>query len=201
MITARYPVLHAEICKLAPVPVEEWRLLEAHFSPKKVRKGELLLKPGDEASLWAFILSGLMRHYYVDKNGDEATKAFRTKGEMSAAYAELLLGVPSRTYVEAVEESELLVVDFNRVSGLYKRNACWQELGRRIAELHYVNKERREFEFLQLSATERYLAFDLEYPGLSERIPQYHIASYLGITPVALSRIAAGLRKKTKKKR
>jgi len=108
------------------------------------------------------------------------------------------MDIPCRSHIQAMEDSELLIGDYDRMKKLYARNAGWQELGRRIAENFYVGKERREYELLQLSASERYLMFDQEYPGLARRIPQYYVASYLGITPVALSRIVSRL--KTKKR-
>jgi len=178
------------------LPPEQWRALGAMLVPKRVAKGERFLDEGEPANPFAVVRSGLLRFFYVDADGSEATKAFRGPCELAAAYSEMLLGIPSRTIIEALEDTEMLVGDYARVSTLYARNPCWQEVGRRIAEHYYVEKERREFELLQLSATERYLRFSQAYPGLLGRIPQYHVASYLGITPVALSRIVSRLRKK-----
>ncbi|RME51917.1 MAG: Crp/Fnr family transcriptional regulator, partial [Deltaproteobacteria bacterium] len=71
----------------------------------------------------------------------------------------------------------------------YDEHPCWQVAARKIAEEHYVKKNRREFEFMQLSADSRYEAFLEAHADLLPRLSQYHIAAYLGITPVALSRI------------
>lgn len=171
------------------VPPQEWLKLERELRPLKLPRGEFFLRPGDDADRVAVVRSGLVRFYYVDRDGREATKAFRGAGELVAAYSELLTGKPSRTHIQAVEDTELLTLDHARLRALYGAHPCWQELGRRIAEEHYVNKEQREYEFLQLSALERYRQFEERYPGLAARLPQYHIASYLGITPVALSRL------------
>ena len=65
----------------------------------------------------------------------------------------------------------------------------WQRLGRKIAELHYVGKEKREHSFLTMSATDRYLQMVEQYPGIEGRLAQFHLASYLGITASALNRI------------
>lgn len=178
------------------VPADEWRALEALLSLLRLRKGAFFVKPGDPSGRIGVVRKGLLRFYYVDASGSEATKAFRGPGELAAAYAEMLLGAPSRTFVEALEDSEVLIADYARFKRLYDRHHCWQALGRRVAERFYLAKEQREFEFLQLSAEERYRRFDQEYPGLAGRIPQYHVASYLGITPVALSRIVSRLKKR-----
>lgn len=184
----RYP----EIWKLTSVPAEEWVKLERDLRPASLRRGEFFLRPGEDANRAAIVLRGLLRFYYVDPDGAEATKAFRGPHEMAAAYSELLTGKPSRTNIQAVEDSDLLVVDFRRVKSLYGKHPSWERLGRRIAEEHFIQKEQREFEFLQLPALERYKLFEAKYPGLLARIPQYHVASYLGITAVALSRLKAG---------
>ncbi|UPT74855.1 MAG: hypothetical protein M0D55_03830 [Elusimicrobiota bacterium] len=81
------------------------------------------------------------------------------------------------------------MVRYDRITALYKDHACWQELGRVVAEDHYRQRERREQELLMNSATERLESFHKERPDLFDRLPKKIIASYLGITPVALSRI------------
>ena len=89
----------------------------------------------------------------------------------------------------ALMDSELLVIRFRDFEALFDRHACWERVGRKIAEGMFISKERRERELLMLSAEERYRLFLGRYKHLEKRIPQYQIAAYLGITPVALSRI------------
>jgi len=185
----RHPDIFAAVRRLAPVPPEQWVKLEAHLRPRRLAKGRAFIEPGQPSVEAAIVVSGLFRFYYTDAEGREATKAFRGPGEMLAAYAELLDKRPSRTTIEALEDSEILVVRHERVAALYKVHACWQELGRVIAEDHYRQRERREQELLLDSATKRYRTFLKEKPELAAKLPQKIIASYLGITPVALSRI------------
>ncbi len=189
MPSLRYPDLHARFRKLADIPVEEWQRLESLVRPRRLKKGELFIEAGADARGFGIILSGLMRVYYTDRKGAEATRSFRGAFDIVGAFSELLLGGPSRVSVSALEDTELLTGNYDAFARLYPRHASWQELGRKLAERLYITKEKREFEFLRLSAAERYAAFRRENPGLVERVPQYHIASYLGITPVALSRI------------
>lgn len=189
MSPPRYPELYARFRKLADIPAEEWLRLESLLRPRRLKKGELFIEAGGDARGFGIILSGLTRVYYTDSKGVEATRAFRGAFDVVGAFSELLLGGPSRVSVQALEDTELLAGNYDAFARLYPRHAAWQELGRKLAERLYITKEKREFEFLRLSATERYEAFCRENPGLAERVPQYHIASYLGITPVALSRI------------
>ncbi len=193
----RHPDIFEVVRRLAPIPPEQWVKLEAHLRPRLLSKGDRFIEPGQPSAEAAIVVSGLFRFYYTDAEGREATKAFRGPGEMLAAYAELLDRRPSRTTIEALEDSEIMVVRYDRVTALYKSHACWQELGRVIAEDHYRQRERREQELLLDSATERYRSFLKEKPELAARLSQKLIASYLGITPVALSRISAAARRRS----
>lgn len=187
----RHPKIFAAVRRLALIPPEQWVKLEVHLRPRRLAKGRTFIEPGQPSAEAAIVVSGLFRFYYTDADGREATKAFRGPGELLAAYAELLDKRPSRTTIEALEDSEIMVVRYERVTALYESHACWQELGRVIAEDHYRQRERREQELLLDSATERYRTFLSEKPDLAARLSQKIIASYLGITPVALSRISA----------
>lgn len=184
---------YAKAPKLADA---HWRAIEGLLRPRRLSKGDFFVKPGEPAREVGIVRSGLLRFYYTDADGSEATKAFRGPGELAAPYAELLLGVPARTHIQALEDCALLVADYARLHALLDKDVELQRVARLIAEHYYVVKERREYELLQLSAEERFLRFDREYPGLAARIPQYHVASYLGVTPVALSRIVSRRRKK-----
>lgn len=195
-----HPRVYDAIRRLAEVPPEQWRRLEGYLRPRRLDKGDFFIEPGQPSTEAAIVVSGLLRFYYTDTEGREATKAFRGPGELVAAYAELLDKRPSRTAIEALEDTELLVVRHDRVTALYKDHACWQELGRVIAEDHYRQRERREQELLLNSATERWRDFMKEKPELAAKLPQKIIASYLGITPVALSRITAAGRGGKKKR-
>lgn len=192
---ATYGGLLAAPAALPRIPEAEWRRFEGLLRPARLSKGDFFIRPGDPARTFALVLSGLLRFYYIDRTGKEATKAFRGAYELAAAYPEMLLGIASRSHVEALEDCELLVGRYEDLKGLYRRHACWLEVGRLSAEQYFIAKERREFEFLQQSAAERYQAFLREQPVLAARLPQYQIASYLGITPVALSRIVGRLRR------
>ncbi len=194
----RYPLILKAVQRLAPVPPEQWVRLESFLRPRSLAKGRTFIEPGQPSNEAAIVVSGLFRFYYTDASGREATKAFRGPGELVAAYAELLDRRPSRTTIEALEDSEVMVVRYERVTALYKSHACWQELGRVIAEDHYRQRERREQELLLNSATERWKTFLNEKPVLAEKLPQKIIASYLGITPVALSRISNAERRTMK---
>jgi len=96
--------------------------------------------------------------------------------------------------VEAVEETRLFVLDWSELEALYARHVCWQIVGRRFAETTLLEREARAHELLTLSATERFERFCASHRALLPRLRNYDIASYLGITPVSLSRLRARAR-------
>ncbi|MFP2956721.1 Crp/Fnr family transcriptional regulator [Myxococcus sp. 1LA] len=192
----RYPQLFEHIAALTPLPASEWLKAEALTREQSLEKRALFLRPGDPADRFALVLQGVFRAVRVSAKGEESIKAFRTEGELIGAYAEMLQGQPSMTAIEALEPSRVLVFQAQDLQVLEAGHPCWVQLARRVAERHYILKERREQEFLDLSAEERLERFWQEHPHLHGRVPQRDVAAYLGITEVALSRIVSRRRKR-----
>jgi CRP-like cAMP-binding protein len=185
----------ASLQHLAPIPDAEWRFARTLLRPTRLAKGEHLTRQGEVATEFGWIHRGLVRKYYVDAGGRERVRGFAAEGQIAGAYASLLTRAPATLSVQAAEPTELLVMDAAQLDALYARHVCWQQVGRRIAEQLFVERERREHQLLTLSATERYEAFLREHPQLAKRVPRHQVAAYLGITPVSLSRLAARLRR------
>ncbi|WP_239615589.1 Crp/Fnr family transcriptional regulator [Cohnella mopanensis] len=183
------PALYEGIQRLSPIPIEEWNVFRQFAFPKTVAKNAHLVREGEQVDSIAICMSGLFRLYYTTPDGGEFNKSFCAKHEFLASYSSLLLGTSSFFSIQALVDSELIVVRYSDFQSLFTRHVCWERLGRILTEQLFVKKETRERELLLLSAEERYRLFNAKYGHLAEQIPQYHIASYLGITPVALSRI------------
>lgn len=177
------------VSRFSDIPETEWLWFSSKLQRQTVRKHGHFIRSGDQARSIAFCSEGLFRFYYDLEQGEEKNKSFCGNGEFVAAFSSLLLQEPSRFHIQALEDSELWVTSYTDFVSLYERHPCWERLQRRLAERLFVKKEQREMELLLCSAEQRYRIFIREYPDLHKRIPQYHIASYLGITPVALSRI------------
>ncbi len=192
----KHSALYKAICGLSPVSPAQWERAEAIAKERSFRKKEHFLEPGDPSDRFGFVLQGVFRSYRVSANGEESVKAFRAEGELVGAYAELLQGVPSLTFIEALEDGRVLVFRRSDMEKLEAGHPCWSALARRVAEQQFILKERREQEFLDLSAEERLERFQKEHPHLEGRVSQRDIAAYLGITPVALSRIVSRRRKR-----
>lgn len=188
--------LRTRLSSLAPLSARTWKALLQLGQRRRLPRGGFFVRPGESATHFGVVLRGLLRHYYVDAGGRESVKAFRGPMEVSAPYAELIQRRPSRTYIEALTETELLVFRFEDFESAAEDSLELQRLARRFSEVHFVQKEQREYEFLMLSAEERYRQFCARMPELVQHIPQHQVASYIGITPVALSRIRARSRRR-----
>jgi CRP-like cAMP-binding protein len=107
----------------------------------------------------------------------------------AGSFHSLIRQQPCGFFIQALEKTETIVLPNRVLNEFYDRHACWEQLGRKNAEQLVLIKEAREKELLLDSLEVRYQRFLKEFPGLANRIPQYHIASFLGVTDVALSRI------------
>ena len=166
------------------------RLFQIHT----LNRGEFFVRAGDVPQTIGFVISGILRLYYIDPNGNEFTKSFCAENSFVAAYSALLMNQPSRLFIQALEDAKLLIADYSTYRSLLDSQAGLQQLNCKIAEFLFIKKERRESALLLDDAKTRYLSFLEEYPGLEARLKQHHIASYLGMTPVTLSRIRARLK-------
>lgn len=178
----------------AGIPQEEQDKLLKRLNSITIRKDEYFLRAGEVPQRIGFNVSGLMRLFYIDSNGTERIKHFCIENTLAISYSAFLLREESKLYIQAIEDTKLLTINYETYCEILDSHACWQTVLRKFAELLYIIKEKREHEFLMNSAQERYLQFLEDYPNIKERLNNYHIASYLGITPESLSRIRTNLK-------
>jgi len=180
---------------VADIPREEQDKLLKRLNSITVKKNEYFLRAGDVPQRIGFNVSGLMRLFYIDSNGTEFIKHFCMENTLAISFSAFLLREESKFSIQAIEDTKLLTINYETYREILDSHVCWQIVSRKLAELLYIIKEKREYELLMNSAQERYLQFLEDYPNLEERLNNYHIASYLGITPESLSRIRTNLRK------
>jgi len=171
------------------IPEDEWEYLVPHLMECRFEKNDYLIRAGDVAKSFYFIVEGLVRFFYSTEDGKEFNKSFAMENGYAGSFHSLVLQAPCGFFIQALERTSTLVLPNPLLRELYERHSCWERLGRRNAENLVIVKEAREKELPLDSLETRYRRFLKEYPGLADRIPQYHIASYLGVTNVALSRI------------
>ncbi|MBI9075249.1 MAG: Crp/Fnr family transcriptional regulator [Desulfatibacillum sp.] len=175
-------------------PDEEWDKLKALFRPLHVPKHEFFIRAGEKPHMLGAIASGLFRTFCITDKGDERILAFRQEGQILGGYAPYLMNQDNWYSIQALEDSELLCFSFGDLETLSAGHPCWEKFIHNYTVRMFLEKECRERSLLMEDAAARYLSFLEGNPGLADRISQYHIASYLGISPVSLSRIRSGLK-------
>jgi CRP-like cAMP-binding protein len=159
------------------------------FQPEQFRKGNHFIREGDVPNKIAFVAHGLMKYYYIDRDGNEWIKHFTAESDFAASYASFLFQTPSLYYIEALEDTTVLSVAHHVYRDKIDRSKIWSLIARRYTEKIYQEKEKREASFLKEDGTGRYRSFLRDYPHLVDRITLKDTASYLGLTQVSLSRI------------
>ena len=168
---------------------EQWEKLQAIFKLRSADSKEMIGFPGDSEHELIFVGQGLLRFYYLSADGKENNKAFIAENQFAGPLASAALGLPLYYGIEALEDTAFLVANFSDFTNLYDEDIVFERLGRKLAELLLIRKELRTRSLLEKTAGERYTDLLAEHPELIQRVPQYHLASYLGITEVSLSRL------------
>lgn len=159
------------------------------FIKKKYTRNQLLVSEGELWDKVFYIHKGILRLFYIDIKGREFNKGFYWEEQLAWPIAPCAQKYPSLFYIATIEETELQVCPFNVFRTWLLNNGVWEKFALKQIEEFIEHKFGREHQFLVNSATERFEKFCLEYPDLIKRIPDYHLASYLGISNVSLSRI------------
>ena len=161
----------------------------ALFTGREYQRKQILLMAGEKWDKVFFIRKGIVRLYYTDQEGKEFNKGFFSEGQLVWPVAPSARKNKSLFFISALEDIKVSVCGFSAFYSFLNRLGFWEKFALQYAELFSDEKFLREYEFLIHSASKRYLNFCTEHPELAQRIPDYHLASYLGITNVSLSRI------------
>jgi len=168
-------------------------LIETFFSSKKLRKRQYHLQEGEVCKHLVFVAKGLLRTYNTDEKGNEHMSIFGWEGWWLSDFNSFLSGEPAVFNIDAIEDSELLMLSRNDYDALTLAVPIMDRYFRILYQNSLVTKERRLMSTITHSAEERYLELSASNPQIIERIPQNLIASYLGIAPETLSRIKKNL--------
>lgn len=175
------------------IPEACWREIAALTEVKAYSKHHYFAEAGDRPTALAFVCQGTFRAFYRNAEGNEYNKTFFTDNTFMIALTSIVTGEANRINIQALEDAVVLQLDYRKFTRLFDTYPLLERLTRKVIEHEWVKKEVREIRLVLNDATERYQFFLQEHPGLENRIPQYHIASYLGVTPIQLSRIRAKL--------
>jgi len=168
---------------------EEFGYFSSLLQAKRLRKKQFLLEEGEVCSHECFVNSGCLRMYKLNEKGQEHIIQFAVTDWWIGDQYSFLTGEPSGYFIDALEESEVLLIEKNRLEQVYERVPKFERFFRIAFQNSYVALQRRILAGLSQTAEEKYLDFINRYPELEQKIPQHQVASYLGITPESLSRI------------
>ena len=184
------------LSEILEIPRNEVTQCSSFYETKSVAKNEFLLKDGEVCNATYFVEKGLLRMYSIDKHGKEHIIQFAPEKWLISDRSSLYFNEKSKYYIEAVEDSEVLLLKndfFSNISLSFPNSAGNNDL---LLQKHIRNLQNRVNSLLAETAEERYMNFIKMYPDILLRVPQWMVASYLGITPESLSRVRKELARK-----
>jgi CRP-like cAMP-binding protein len=165
------------------------REAEPHLRAAEVPRQTVLLAAGDTPDVSGLVVSGVVREYYLQPDGVEHTRHFALAGDTFGSISDAIAGRPACAQVCVESDAVVLLLPWPVIEQLAARSREWERCRHRIVEDLCVRRSTREYELLALDAMGRYLALLERHPRIEESVPLRYIASYLGITPVHLSRL------------
>ncbi len=176
--------------------IVEWNILKLKLKIERYKKGDTIHVMGDICTKLAFINSGLARAYMISENGKDYTWSIFFNDENSQMvnlfvvdYDSFINKRESSLYIEVLEDCELVTLEHSDIEFLYKRFKNGERFGRLMSQEAYSHLHNMVIDRQLKSAKERFNDFMQTTPYLLEKVPQYHIATFLGITPQHLSRL------------
>jgi CRP-like cAMP-binding protein len=184
-----FDLLFKAINEKVTLTEDEQETCKTFFTPKKLRKKQYLLQQDDVCKYTAFVEKGVLRSYAIDDKGSEHIVQFALEGWWVSDIYSFLTSEPSIFNIDALEDSELLLLTKKTNEDMLQRIPKMERYFRILSQNSLVALQRRLIGSLSKSAEEKYTNLVETYPNIIQRVPQHMIASYLGVTPETLSRI------------
>lgn len=188
-------IIYSLLQKVTGFSEEEMGIFLNRFKEKNIRKKTTILSYGKVAQEVYFVIRGCMRLYY-DKDGVDISAFFFTENMFAGAYDSFTTKTKSRHSIETVEDCHCLSITYNSLQSLYVELPKMNELIRKVLEKRFFELHQLFTSQILDSPEERYLNLLKERPDLLQRVPQHQIATFLGVTPVSLSRIRSRVSKR-----
>ena len=177
------------INKYTDLTLEEQSILSARFKIRKYLKGQFVVQNGDTCKYENFVLSGCLKTFYIDNEGLEHIVMFAVENWWTADMGSFITQTPADFNIQCIENSYLAQIHYDDLEQLYLQVPKLERFFRIIIQKAFVSSQKRIINNFSLPAKERYLQFREQYPQIEQRVPQYMVASYLGITKEFLSKI------------
>jgi CRP-like cAMP-binding protein len=156
---------------------------------RTLNKKDFLITEGATCNFIGIVVAGVMRSYIRGGESAEFNNDFYFERDFVSAYTSFLTSRPTNCNIQALTDVNIVYITSEQYQALVSRDNEWLKLGKYIAETFFIRKCKRETSFLKHSAAKRLESVLQLYPGIEQRVSQYHIASYLGVKPESLSRI------------
>lgn len=187
-ISSRVEVLKSRLKQLLPLSDLELTNFMKGMVIRHFNKGDVILRGGEVERYLSIIISGITRHYIINK-GDDINFEFFFEYEFCSSYTSFIERKPSAFFIEALEATTLACFSYEFLNDLYNSNPGSNRFGRIAVEQYFIWREKRELSLLTDTAIERYKKLLDKNPEYVTMIPLKHLASYLNIKPESLSRI------------
>ena len=169
--------------------MEEIKFFFENVKIENFKKGEYFHNSEKICKKVGLVKSGLLKSYVIDENVNEKIIEFYPESSFVSAFTSFITQEKTNWNIQAIEDSEILIISKDFLEDLYKRDNCWALFGLKIFERQTLKKCNREKSLLVNNATERYLIFREQYESIENRLTLNQIAMYIGIQPESLSRI------------
>jgi len=181
------------INKYISLTADEEIILLSNVVQRNYLKDQYISQQGDICKSVNFIIFGCTKTFYLDLEGQEHIVMFSIEDWWTSDLGSFITQAPSNFNVQCIENTKLIQFSFENLEHLYKEIPKLERLFRKIVERAFVASQKRIIRNFSLTAKERYQNFRQEYPKIEQRVPQYMIASYLGVTKEFLSKIKSQL--------
>ncbi|MEM1260226.1 MAG: Crp/Fnr family transcriptional regulator [Bacteroidota bacterium] len=176
------------IDRIHPMRSADWNFFSSKLQQRTLKKNTVLIKIGEVENYLSFVSEGIVR-FYIPQEENDLTFGFLFENEFVTAYDSFITQTPSQYQIETLTHTTLWQISYGDLQEVYQKTESGNAIGRRMAEKMFLIKSKREVALLSKTAEERYLNLFQERPKLLKQIPLKYIASYIGVTPQALSRI------------
>jgi len=189
-MSENHEILRTYLTNFAALTEKDIADSQAFWKPRKIKKGDFFNLQFMVCNDLGLVVKGIFRIYYSNPETDEETNIFFfSENQFVVSFRSFVTRIACHYFIQAMEESEIIFITHRDLTGLYETHPNWARFGRLLAEQFFSYSQTRTEELLFLSPEQRYIRLLDEHPNIINRIPAYHIASFLGITNPSLSRI------------
>jgi CRP-like cAMP-binding protein len=184
-----------KISKFLPIDDDGLEKVLNNINIKEIPSGTILLSEGEISTKLFIVIKGCLRGYFIKENGVEITSQFFIENQMVASFESAMTRTPSRLNLDAIEDSTIGIINLRTLEKMFHKHSPAMDYFNKFLMTRLIYYMKQHASFILDNPEKRYKKLIQENPELVSRLPQQYIASYLGITPISLSRIRTRLKK------